>query len=370
MATDRNSKYFAIYNELKRDIHSGKYKAGSQLPTEAELTRRWEVSRPTASKALNALEKDGLVVRAAGSGSYVADLKEKGRRGLLGLIVPALGTSEIFEPICAKIASLSDAHGYSLLWGGSFQEGGRRGSSIEKLAAHYIESAVAGVFFAPVEFCREYASINHGVVALLAEAGIPLVLLDSDFVDFPQRSGHDLVGLDHFRAGYVVTAHLLDRGSRRVDFIKRPDSAASVSLRIRGWREALMDRGMVPQAEWMHEGDPEDPFFSQALATMPSLTDAVCQNDETAAALMKGLEAFQVAIPERLRIVGFDDVKYARHLRVPLSTIHQPCDAIASCAVELMTSRIAEPSCPPRTVSLLGGMVERESSGPDRRTVP
>jgi DNA-binding LacI/PurR family transcriptional regulator len=261
------------------------------------------------------------------------------------------------------LASLSDAHGYSLLWGGSLQEGSRRGSEIERLARHYVDSGVAGVYFAPIESCPEYAAINKNAISILETAKVPLVLLDSDYLAFPERSAFDLVGIDHLRAGYEATAHLLSHGTRRVDFIKSPDSGAAVALRVRGYREALLDAGIAPRQEWVHEGNPDAHHFIQALLAIPDLSDIVCQNDEMAAALMKALEAFQVAIPDRLRLVGFDDVKYARHLRVPLTTIRQPCEEIAACAVELMVARIGDPLLPVKSLYLKSHLVERASSG-------
>lgn len=60
-----------VYLLLRDDITSGLCAPGSMLPGEQRLTERYEVSRVTIRRALEALEADGLVARRAGSGTKV-----------------------------------------------------------------------------------------------------------------------------------------------------------------------------------------------------------------------------------------------------------------------------------------------------------
>ena len=107
---------------------------------------------------------------------------------------------------------------------------------------------VSGVFFAPLELTPEKDAINRRIASIFDRAGIPLVLLDRDLVPYPGRSQYDLVGIDNRRAGYVLAAHLLQRGCRRVVFVGRPRSAPTVDARISGYREALTEAGLGPQS--------------------------------------------------------------------------------------------------------------------------
>jgi DNA-binding LacI/PurR family transcriptional regulator len=50
-----------------------------------------------------------------------------------------------------------------------------------------------------------------------------------------------------------------------------------------------------------------------------------------------------VAIPQQIRMVGIDDVSYARYLPVPLTTIHQDCENIGKTAMMLMLDRVRNP---------------------------
>jgi len=60
-----------IANRLRVDIEQGAFRPGDLLPGEAELNRRFGVSRTTSRAALDCLEREGLIVRKAGRGSIV-----------------------------------------------------------------------------------------------------------------------------------------------------------------------------------------------------------------------------------------------------------------------------------------------------------
>ena len=64
-------QYALLAKELLRGIGAGEYPVGSLLPTEAELCRRFAVSRITARAAMRELQSRGLVSRRAGIGTRV-----------------------------------------------------------------------------------------------------------------------------------------------------------------------------------------------------------------------------------------------------------------------------------------------------------
>src|SRR4051812_8846275 len=78
---------------------------------------------------------------------------EVGQRQL-GLLIPGLGTTEIFEVICGELAGLARVHEYGLLWGGGAHPREHADASVEdadELCAQFIRRKVSGVFFAPFE---------------------------------------------------------------------------------------------------------------------------------------------------------------------------------------------------------------------------
>lgn len=71
LTKDNKPLYRVMMDELKSKISSGLYPSEAQLPTEAELSTAFGVSRITTRRALEELERDGFIYRVKGSGSFV-----------------------------------------------------------------------------------------------------------------------------------------------------------------------------------------------------------------------------------------------------------------------------------------------------------
>ncbi|UGQ15128.1 GntR family transcriptional regulator [Yinghuangia sp. ASG 101] len=68
-------KYLQIANFLRDQILRGDLHPGDEVPSERALVTQWNVSRPTAARALDALRQQGLVEKRQGSGTYVTDVQ-------------------------------------------------------------------------------------------------------------------------------------------------------------------------------------------------------------------------------------------------------------------------------------------------------
>jgi GntR family transcriptional regulator, arabinose operon transcriptional repressor len=355
-------KYRQILEKLQDDISSGRYKPGKRLPSEAELVRRFGACRMTVFRAMRELQSLGLVTRRVGSGTFVSPRPNTGSH-VFGLLIPELGQTEIFEAICKGMMEAQEAMHHSLLWGNAATQEHEKEQAAEQLCEHYIARKVSGVFFAPLEFSTNRFQANHRIVAALDRARIPVVLLDRCLEPYPQRSKYDLVGIDNRRTGYLATEHLIKAGAKRIAFFARPNSAPTVDARIAGYREALLLKTEKPCRDLVRLGDASDAKFIKSILRKDRPDAFVCANDLTAGNLMHTLLSLGQRIPEDIRIVGIDDVKYARLLPVPLTTLHQPCRDIGRIALTVMLDRIANPDLPPRDVLLRCELIARKSCG-------
>ena len=71
-----------------------------------------------------------------------------------------------------------------------------------------------------------------------------------------------------------------------------------------------------------------------------------CGNDQLAFTLLKTLRAAGVKVPEDVMVAGFDDAQFAALADPPLTTIHQPSDALARSLFEMLMIRIRNPNLP------------------------
>ena len=159
-------KYRQVYEDLHSAIRTGSFRAGERLPSEAELGERYNTSRITVAKALKELQLQGLVSRRAGSGTHVlAPAVSSGH--VFGLLIPDLGRTEIFEPICHGMMQSPLAKPHSLLWGHSMGEASQQEKEAEQLCHKYVAQKVSGVFFAPLEYTPEKDAVNKRIVSAL-----------------------------------------------------------------------------------------------------------------------------------------------------------------------------------------------------------
>ena len=354
-------KFKVILDALRECVISGEYREGARLPSEADLVRRFGVSRMTIVKAFKELQQQGLVVRRPGSGTFVAPNGQEGRQ--FGLLIPELGQTEIFEPICQGMTQYQSETKASLVWGNSFVKNEQNEIVARESCEEFIRQKVSGVFFAPLELIPAKDEVNKMVVASLNKAQIPIVLLDRCIDAYPARAEYDLVGIDNRRTAYGATIHLAGLGAKRIAFLGKKLSASTVDARIAGYREALFASDLLRCEDLVTRGDPADELLVRSILDKQRPDAFLCANDHTAATLMKTLIGLGVQIPHEVRIVGIDDVKYASLLPVPLTTQHQPCRDIGRVAMATMFERLNDPDLPIREISLNCRLVIRESCG-------
>jgi len=355
-------KYKQIADTLRSNIANSAYGQGEKLPSDLELSKQFDSSRLTVIRALRQLELEGLVERKAGSGTYIGSQTRIVPHSF-GLLIPDLGQGEIFEPICQGMARAGSASHQALIWGSTSGTPEDKETQALELCKSFITRRVSGVFFAPLELAVHKEEVNDNILLLLDEARIPTVLLDRGTRPFPEPNRHDLVGIDNWREGFRMAKFLIDLGCNRLGFVLRPGSAPTVDARIAGLSEALRQVGSNLPAECILRDNPTDKSLIQKWFSEVRPDGILCANDYTAGQLMHSLLNSGIKVPGDVRVVGFDDVKYASLLPVPLTTLRQPCFEIGMAAMQAMLARLEDPLMVPRTISLDCEIIVRESCG-------
>ena len=79
----RHFRYAVLAEELQREIEQGIYPVGSKMPSERALARKYDVTHITVRQSFDVLERQGLVIRTPGSGTYVNATLERPIIGIL-----------------------------------------------------------------------------------------------------------------------------------------------------------------------------------------------------------------------------------------------------------------------------------------------
>lgn len=376
MATNETTKYREIYRHIEKSILAGEFMVGHRIPTEIELAQRFSTSRVTVARALRDLVREGLVVRRRGSGSFVCQ-RPSAIRHQFGMVAETTGAyGGVVGMIAEEIMRSARKQGFGLLTDRltpkDFQSITR---TAEEFCQQFFARKIKGVFFTPLVAPlgmmspADQIAANERIVQILGAAGTPVILIDRDIYAYPRRSPYDMIGMDNVHAGYALTRHLLDSGYRRIDFIiwEWHRTISTVGARLVGYREALRERGIAPESGRIHDGltfeNVNDRAYIRNLVRTAKTQAFVCANDHLAASLMRGLMTAGYRIPQDVALVGVDDDEWGKLLAVPLTTFRQPGAQMGAVATRLMFERIGEPSLPPRTISLMGELVVRESCG-------
>ncbi|GGA59250.1 FadR/GntR family transcriptional regulator [Pelagibacterium lentulum] len=87
-----------IASDLRLAIETGQFKPGARLPSEAELTRQYAVSRTVVREAFSQLRAEALIEAKKGSGVYALDPAKANTKPFSGLNMARLsGVIELFE---------------------------------------------------------------------------------------------------------------------------------------------------------------------------------------------------------------------------------------------------------------------------------
>ncbi len=361
-AEPRKPLHQQIFDHVYENIVKGVYSADGRLPTDGQLMRRFGTTRSTVAKAMKELERTGLIQRRPGAGSFLRPA-DRSRGAFVSTLIAGLGDTEFFEPICAQIAQSCHACNLSLLWGTTCHAMRlAEDAKIETLCSRFKEQHVTGVFFVPDELDENSpGNRNLEIAQALTAAGIAVVLLDRDVVPFPEQGPYDLVGIDNVNAGFKQTRHLLDCGCQRILYVTRPGRLVTKSARIAGYRLALEQAGLAFDPTHVFVGDATDPKFCKALLKHKP-DGIVCFHDPVAIHLIQNFQKLRVAIPQALKIVGLDDVRYSELLPIPITTLQQPCRSIGLQAADLMVRRLNHDTHPSRRILFDTRLIIRTSS--------
>ena len=358
-----DAKYTAIVDQLRNDLLS--LKPGERFVSENQVSTRFKVSRPTAGRALSELCLEGLVVRRIGSGTFVAEEPLPGRQLTFGVLLSGLGSTEVWDPLSTLLTRACLSRGISVRMGWHNAPRDEVTSTVAQ-ARNLVAQRVDGVLFSPLEVVENREKENVAIAQLFVDAQIPVVLIDRDVLDFPARSGFDVVGVDNVGASAMIAEHLAATGRSRPRYFSRPHYPSTTDLRVAGAAISLAHAGIDLPHDWHVTGDPSDVDCATNLLARHRPDAIIASNDHTAALLIQTLTKIGRRIPDDLAVVGFDDVVYSTLLPVTLTTVHQPFDEIAHTAVKVLLDRIDNPDVAPHTTTLPGTLIVRGSSAPSQ----
>jgi LacI family transcriptional regulator, repressor for deo operon, udp, cdd, tsx, nupC, and nupG len=193
----------------------------------------------------------------------------------------------------------------------------------------------------------------------------PMVLLG----EHGTAAAADRVGIDSVEIGTTATTHLAVSGRRRIAMVghQHSSSKSAMEQRVLGYTRGLeraglpVDRTLIRTVrEWDRQQGSD--AVDTLLAEHPDVDAVFAANDVLAIGALRSLHRNGRRVPDDVAVVGVDDVPECRFTTPTLTTVAIDRAFAAESALELATSRLADPDLPPRGVTAPHRLVVRESA--------
>jgi DNA-binding LacI/PurR family transcriptional regulator len=360
--------YMRILGDLQEQIRTGQYMPEQQLPTEVELAEQYGVSRITSKRALIELEREGLIYRKRGSGSYVKqpeDIHPKGEAGvqstqpIISMILPYMATSEL--DYIKGAHDYLDSKGYYL----SIHNSNWKKDKEREILTKVPKSGPSGIILYPISTIS-----NIDVIHAVHMNDYPIVTIDQYFDSLPVSS----VVSDNFDGGYIAAKRLIELGHERIAYVSSVgvEYRSSVRDRYMGYCKALKEHHISIDTDIMVTDFYEEAYSSNTTAFYRSLltklmdmdvTALQIEHDHLAVDLLKSCMEMGIQVPEQLSLTGFDDHDIARHVEIPVTSVAQDYYTIGYEAAKIIVHRIEQGDPEHHKIKVPVRWIERQSTG-------
>ncbi|MGP4038615.1 GntR family transcriptional regulator [Gracilibacillus sp. D59] len=303
--------YQQVYQSIKADITNGKFQVGDRIPSEKELSEKFQVSRITSKKALELLMNEGYVYRQRGRGTFVADsstnqIKQSPdvKKPLFGLIITSLDGS-FGNDLVTSLTEDTDEEFFVILkisLGLPDKE--------EQMMQELIELGVDGMIVAPAHSEHYSSEILKMVVNKF-----PLVLIDRSI----KGIGVTSVSTDNQEAAQTGVNYLFDIGHQHIAVLMPSNfETTTIEDRIAGIVHAYAEKNvMVDKSLWHADIHSTLPYplaskeediesIKKHIQKHPEITAIFALEYNIALLAKKAIEELDLKVPDDISIICFD----------------------------------------------------------------
>lgn len=299
----------------------------------SDVAQRAGVSTATVSRYLR-----GLPVRSGDSikqaiedlgyrPSPVAQGLRSGVHYAIAVVVPDI-TNPFFAAIVKGVESVCRNGPYQV-----FLLNTDESSELEHRVLAEIIKRVDGVILTP-------ATEHTTNVAHLKHLGVPLVLVDREI----EGQAFDSVLVDNVRGAEMATAYLLGLGHRKIATIFGPLTTTPGRQRYEGFCQAIHRQGLEIQPEYCRDGGFRESGGYQAMLELAALPDpptaVFTANNLMTIGALKALNALRIRVPEKISLIGFDDLELGGLLASPLTCIARDAARQGAIAARMLLARL------------------------------
>lgn len=275
-------------------------------------------------------------------------LKSKKSR-TIGMIVTN-STNPFFAGIVRGVEDTCFENGYSFILCNSDDVPEKQEAQLKLLLEKHIDGLLV-------------MTTNHNPAFLTRLAGLtrlPVAVMDAD-----EDLGLPTINDNSVAGGQLAAEFLVNCGLRRIACITGPQRHPRSRDRLAGFRAALARRGVHLPESWIVESNLDLAggyrAMSRLLADTPPPEAVFAFNDLAAVGAMRAAHQRQMAVPDQVSIIGYDDIELAAYTEPPLTTIGQPIHEMGRQAAKMMIHLVEDKTARPASKQLEPVLVVRET---------
>lgn len=337
------------------------------MATLADVARRAGVSPATASRIINGSSKPvtealrNRVLAAVEELQYVpnahAQLLARSHRSAVGVIVHDV-SDPYFAEITRGLQRVATENNRLVIICNTYRDPDKELEYVELLRAHQTAAIIlTGSGYHDEELTNK---LDAKLRVYQATGGHVAV------IGRHEHSGHAVLPANE-TGGYLMGNELYRLGHTRIGVIAGPEHLTTTTDRLNGLRRAAREHGQELPTRHIVYADFQRGGGATAAATLldanPGLTAIAALNDSMAIGALTLLRSRGIAVPERMSLVGFDDMPVTRDVTPTLTTVRLP---LADMGARAMTLALEPPDPPrsPRIEHVAAELVRRESTAP------
>lgn len=290
------------------------------------------------------------------SPNRLASALKSGKTYIVGVIVPSV-QAHFFASVIHSIEEGLKGSGYRIILYQSNESVENEINGVKTLLEAQVDGIMASISL-------ETSDVSHFEEVI--KQNKPLILFDrtSTKLNVPT------VTLNDFRAGFLATQHLIDRGYKNIAFVTTIHLVKIFNDRLSGYREAMKANNLFVDEDQIILGGlsiKDGRYGAGKLLRRKNVPDAIIAGDDfTALGVIKKLKEVNRTPPE-IGVIGFANEAFSAYITPSLSTVDQHPNQMGRDCAETFLDMIKQdsPYDNIRNVVLEPTIVERQSTGVD-----
>lgn len=187
-----------------------------------------------------------------------------------------------------------------------------------------------------IEYIRKLKSLKRG------NRPVPVISIEKRFDELDLNL--DCVVCDNQAASKEAVCHLIEQGHRKIGFLPYARNHELATKRLRGYREALTEAGIVPQEEWIKQSNgltAETGYHCMRdLIDKTDVTAVFTTTDQYAIGAIKAAKDMGLRVPEDVAVAGFDNIFPGTLITPSLTSVNIQKYQMGTLAVRKLINRI------------------------------